>query len=83
MLSSGGVYLIDVIDNFCVGIPMASFGLMEIVGFAWIYGYKNISLNVEEMVGHKPMRYLELAWAIFLTSLSHAFDLYHLIWLQL
>ena len=64
-LSSGGVFIIDVIDYFGVGIPLVYFGAIEMISLAWIYGYKNVSTNVEEMVGSKPKWYLELAWAFF------------------
>ena len=64
-LSSGGAYLIDLMDNFLVGIPLLCFGAMETACLAWVYGFKNICLNVKTMLAVEPGWYIKSTWVFF------------------
>jgi len=63
--SSGGIYLIDLMDTYGVGMPLICYGAMEMMGLAWVYGHANVSDNVRTMVGSPPMAFIKLAWAVF------------------
>lgn len=63
LVTQGGMYLFQIMDFYSAsGVTLLLVVFFEIIGLAYIYGYKNIYSHIEEMIGFKPSRYFYLCW---------------------
>ncbi|XP_076344345.1 sodium- and chloride-dependent GABA transporter 1-like isoform X2 [Tachypleus tridentatus] len=63
--SQGGQYLFQLMDDFSAsGVTLLTVVFFEIVGFAWIYGAKQICLNIQDMTGFYPNYYFTFSWMV-------------------
>lgn len=44
--------------------PMLALSFFECIGFAWVYGYKNMSLNIKAMIGSEPWPFWKITWML-------------------
>ncbi|XP_025111311.1 sodium- and chloride-dependent glycine transporter 1-like isoform X2 [Pomacea canaliculata] len=54
-LTQGGAYLLDLIDNSILGYPSLVVGLCELLILGYIYGYKQISVDIYSMTDIRPI----------------------------
>ncbi|XP_076362609.1 sodium- and chloride-dependent GABA transporter 1-like isoform X2 [Tachypleus tridentatus] len=65
LISQGGQYLFQLMDDFSAsGITLLTVVFFEIVGFAWIYGSKQICCNIKHMIGFQPNPFFVFCWVI-------------------
>ncbi|XP_013792459.1 sodium- and chloride-dependent GABA transporter 1-like, partial [Limulus polyphemus] len=65
LVTQGGQYLFQLMDDFSAsGVTLLTVVFFEIVGFAWIYGTKQICLNIQDMTGFHPNYYFTLSWMV-------------------
>ncbi|KAK7111566.1 sodium- and chloride-dependent glycine transporter 1-like [Littorina saxatilis] len=62
MLTQGGSYLLDLVDNYVVGFPTLFVGFFELIVIAWIYGHKEFSKDVKAMIKRGPYKYFIVCW---------------------
>uniref|UniRef100_V5H008 Putative sodiumneurotransmitter symporter family n=1 Tax=Ixodes ricinus TaxID=34613 RepID=V5H008_IXORI len=55
MATQGGMYLLQLMDNYAVsGITLFFVVFFQAVALIWIYGSNNISDHIKEMIGRWP-----------------------------
>ncbi|XP_022240049.1 sodium- and chloride-dependent GABA transporter 1-like isoform X2 [Limulus polyphemus] len=65
LISQGGQYLFQLMDDFSAsGVTLLTVVFFEIVGFAWIYGSKQICCNIKHMIGFQPNPFFVFCWVI-------------------
>ena len=60
--SSSGQYILDLMDTYGAGFAVLWIGIWELIGLMWIYGFKNVSKDIELMLGHEPCWFWKLCW---------------------
>ena len=65
LLTPGGFYLFNILDNFAAGINLLLLGLMEVVTVVYIYGFNRFSEDVSLMLGKR----LHIFWRVCLKVL--------------
>lgn len=60
--SNSGQYILDLMDTYGAGFAVLWIGIWELIGLMWIYGYKNVSKDIELMLGHEPCWFWKLCW---------------------
>jgi len=58
----GGMYLLQLIDNYAATYSLLIIGLFECVTIAYIYGVDNFYKDIEMMLGHKPSIWWKIMW---------------------
>ncbi|XP_029847761.2 sodium-dependent nutrient amino acid transporter 1 [Ixodes scapularis] len=56
-------------DNYGVGRALFIYGTLQVVGFVWIYGFRNIIEDFEYMLNKKVSWYWKITWG-FITPVS-------------
>nr|KAG5713675.1 hypothetical protein BaRGS_024723 [Batillaria attramentaria] len=64
MVTQGGSYLLDLVDNALLGFPMLAVGLMELLVICIFYGYHNFARDIKCMVGREPFIYFRVCWTV-------------------
>ncbi|XP_076363544.1 sodium- and chloride-dependent GABA transporter 1-like [Tachypleus tridentatus] len=65
LVTQGGQYLFQLMDDFSAsGVTLLTVVFFEIVGFAWIYGAKQICRNIQDMIGFQPNYYFVFCWIV-------------------
>uniref|UniRef100_F6U983 Transporter n=1 Tax=Equus caballus TaxID=9796 RepID=F6U983_HORSE len=60
--SSGGIYVLTLLDTFAAGTSILFAVLMEAIGVSWFYGVDRFSNDIQQMMGFKPGLYWRLCW---------------------
>ena len=60
--SNSGQYILDLMDTYGAGFAVLWIGIWELIGLMWIYGFKNVSKDIELMLGHEPCWFWKLCW---------------------
>ncbi|XP_059170241.1 sodium- and chloride-dependent transporter XTRP3-like [Physella acuta] len=60
--TSTGPYVFELFDSFCANIPLLIVGFIECVAISYIYGLKQISDDIELMLGKRPSHFWLLCW---------------------
>ncbi|MGH0168274.1 UNVERIFIED_CONTAM: hypothetical protein FKN15_054512 [Acipenser sinensis] len=60
--SSGGIYVLTLLDSFSAGTSILFGVLIEAIGVSWFYGVDRFSEDIERMMGFKPGLYWRLCW---------------------
>ncbi|RMC09107.1 hypothetical protein DUI87_14113 [Hirundo rustica rustica] len=60
--SSGGIYVLTLLDTFAAGTSILFAVLMEAIGVSWFYGVDRFSEDIQQMMGFKPGLYWRLCW---------------------
>ncbi|OQR78625.1 sodium- and chloride-dependent glycine transporter 2-like [Tropilaelaps mercedesae] len=61
----GGQYVLNLMDTYGGGISLLYLASFEMIGLAWVYGVKRISVDFEFMLAQKQSMYWKLSWSIF------------------
>eukprot|EP00116_Pleurobrachia_bachei_P002897 sb/3463159/ len=62
--TSGGVYMINLIDGWAVSIPLLVVALGEIVAIMWFYGIHRFTSEVYEATGYRIGWYWQICWLV-------------------
>ncbi|KAL5005876.1 hypothetical protein ScPMuIL_017034 [Solemya velum] len=65
MVTQGGFYLLDLVDDYISGFPLLFVGLFETLIVSWAYGFWKVSDNIEYMLGEKPWFVLKFFYLPF------------------
>ena len=49
-------------DTYGAGFAVLWIGIWELVGLMWIYGFNNVSKDIQLMLGHEPCWFWKLCW---------------------
>ncbi|KAL5022066.1 hypothetical protein ScPMuIL_001221 [Solemya velum] len=63
MTTQGGIFIFQLIDWYAAALIII-FGILECVIFAWIYGAKRYSADIEMMLGRSVPLFMKLCWYI-------------------
>jgi len=62
MVTEGGFYLFNLVDNFIGGFPLLFVGMFESIAIAYIYGFQRFSEDIAMMLGKKPNLFFKVTW---------------------
>ncbi|CAF1368992.1 unnamed protein product [Rotaria sp. Silwood1] len=64
MVTRGGLYILNIIDQYLGGFPWLIIGVLELFCIAWIYGVDNFCDDIAIMLGEKrrPSRFWKICW---------------------
>ncbi|XP_054159903.1 sodium- and chloride-dependent glycine transporter 2-like [Oppia nitens] len=62
MCTNGGIYILQLMDTYCVPYSALFIALFEVTVVAWVYGIDNFMDNIKEMIGFYP--FPRLYWKI-------------------
>uniref|UniRef100_A0A7N6C1E5 Transporter n=1 Tax=Anabas testudineus TaxID=64144 RepID=A0A7N6C1E5_ANATE len=60
--SSGGIYVLTLLDKYAAGTSILFGVLIEAIGVSWFYGVDRFSEDIQRMMGFKPGLYWRLCW---------------------
>ncbi|KAH9495649.1 hypothetical protein Btru_015549, partial [Bulinus truncatus] len=60
--TSTGPYVFALFDSFCANIPLLIVGLIECIAVSYIYGLKQITDDIELMLGRRPSYFWLICW---------------------
>ena len=64
MVTNGGFYLLNLMDNYVGGFPLIIVGIGELVAINWVYGIKRFNNDIEMMTGRKAPIYFWIMWMV-------------------
>ncbi|CAD5119425.1 DgyrCDS8037 [Dimorphilus gyrociliatus] len=64
--SRGGIYVMQLFDNYSASYALMIVSLLELIAIAWIYDFRRFSRDIKCMLGFKPDYYWLAMW-IFCT----------------
>ncbi|XP_048778053.1 sodium- and chloride-dependent glycine transporter 2-like [Ostrea edulis] len=60
--SQGGMYMLQLFDNYAATYSLLFIGMVECIGIAWVYGADRFLSDVELMLGHRPSVIWKYSW---------------------
>jgi hypothetical protein len=72
MVTNGGFYLFNLVDNFIGGFPLLFIGFFETTVLMYIYGLGRFSEDIAMMIGKKPNIYFKVTWCFVAPGLLFA-----------
>ena len=86
MVFHGGVYLFQIVDFYAAsGMPLLWICFFETIAISWCYGTKELSKNVEEMLGENThfsyklsLKFLCLCWSMFTPAIILGIFVYYI-----
>uniref|UniRef100_A0A131YKJ9 Transporter n=1 Tax=Rhipicephalus appendiculatus TaxID=34631 RepID=A0A131YKJ9_RHIAP len=73
MTTEGGMYIFQLMDYYAVsGITLLFIVFFQAVALTWVYGTRNLSDNIKEMIGRRPILLLRLGWKVFIPAMCVA-----------
>ena len=65
LILQAGIYLIELLDEFCGGIPFIIIGLFMCSALAWIYNVRHFCTDIKQMTGSKVGLWWRVMWCFF------------------
>lgn len=64
MCTDGGIYVLQLMDNYCASFSALIIGLIEVIVIAWVYGVDRFLEDCKVMLGHYPTKrlYWKIIW---------------------
>jgi len=62
MVTTGGIYLLNLVDYSVSGVPMLICGFCECAAINWIYTYDRFAYDIMLMIGKKPNMFWKVCW---------------------
>ncbi|CAF2006135.1 unnamed protein product [Rotaria magnacalcarata] len=64
MITRGGLYVLNVIDQALGGFPWLIIGVIELFSIAWVYGMDNFCDDIAIMLGEerRPSKFWQICW---------------------
>lgn len=62
--TNGGMYVLQLMDNYCASFSALMIGLVEIIVISWVYGIDRFVEDIKVMLNHYPfpVRYWKFVW---------------------
>ncbi|XP_064457077.1 sodium-dependent proline transporter-like isoform X2 [Ornithodoros turicata] len=77
MITQAGPYVLELLQEHAVSAILSHFTAMaEVCLFAWLYGLKRFTYDVQFMLGYKPNVYFRFCWLVICPSVLAAFYLH-------
>jgi len=64
ILFQGGIYALELLNDFCGGLPNVVIGLFMCLGLMWIYKVRHFCADVELMIGRPVSVYWKAMWCV-------------------
>ncbi|XP_074605088.1 sodium- and chloride-dependent glycine transporter 1-like [Brevipalpus obovatus] len=66
LCTSGGIYFLQLMDDYCSSFSALTIGLVEIIVIAWVYGVDRFLEDIKSMLGRypPPRGYWKLLWKV-------------------
>ncbi|XP_061377371.1 sodium-dependent nutrient amino acid transporter 1-like [Danaus plexippus] len=61
-ITPGGAYVLELVDYYGGTFLVLFCGIIEVIGFFWIYGLENVCLDIEFMLNIKTSIYWRFCW---------------------
>ncbi|CAF3316481.1 unnamed protein product [Rotaria socialis] len=64
MVTRGGLYILNIIDQYLGGFPWLIIGVVELFCIAWVYGVENFCDDIALMIGEnrRPGKFWKICW---------------------
>ncbi|UJR10480.1 hypothetical protein I4U23_014684 [Adineta vaga] len=64
MVTRGGLYVLNIVDQYLGGFPWLIIGVVELVCISWIYGMDNFCDDIAIMLGEerRPSKFWQICW---------------------
>ncbi|XP_075044528.1 sodium- and chloride-dependent glycine transporter 2 [Mixophyes fleayi] len=79
MLTQGGIYMLQLVDNYAASYSLVIIAIFELVGISYVYGLQRFCEDIEMMIGFQPNRFWKICWA-FVTPTILTFILCFSFW---
>lgn len=60
--SQGGMYMLQLFDNYAATYSLLFIGMIECIGIAWVYGADRFLTDIELMLGSRPSNIWKYSW---------------------
>ncbi|KAI2659525.1 Sodium- and chloride-dependent GABA transporter 3 [Labeo rohita] len=78
--SQGGMYVFQLFDSYAAsGMCLLFVAIFESICIGWIYGSDRFYLNIEDMIGYKPIFFIKWCWKFFTPGICAGIFLFFLI----
>ncbi|GIY10187.1 sodium- and chloride-dependent glycine transporter 2 [Caerostris darwini] len=69
--TKGGMYVLQLMDNYCASFSALIIGLVEVIVIGWVYGAERFLNDIKVMMGYYPFpyHYWRLMWKIVVPTL--------------
>ncbi|XP_064485141.1 uncharacterized protein LOC135397467 [Ornithodoros turicata] len=64
MTTQGGIYVLNLLDTYLGGMIFPIIAVFELYSVCWLYGFANLSLDIEFMLGSPPGLFLKVCWCV-------------------
>ena len=65
IIFQSGIYLVQLLDEFCGAIPFIIIGLFMCSALAWVYNIRNFCTDIKHMIGSSVSMWWRVLWVIF------------------
>lgn len=65
IIFQGGIFLIQLLDEFCGGIPFIIIGLFMCSALAWIYNVRRFCTDIKQMIETNVSLWWRVMWVFF------------------
>uniref|UniRef100_A0A8C9YWI7 Transporter n=1 Tax=Sander lucioperca TaxID=283035 RepID=A0A8C9YWI7_SANLU len=80
MCTEGGMYVFQLFDSYAAsGMCLLFVAIFESICIGWVYGSDRFYLNIEDMIGYKPVFFIKWCWMILTPGICAAIFLFFLI----
>ncbi|KAM4587452.1 sodium- and chloride-dependent GABA transporter 3 isoform 1-T2 [Odontesthes bonariensis] len=80
MCMEGGMYVFQLFDSYAAsGMCLLFVAIFESICIGWVYGSDRFYLNIEDMIGYKPVFFIKWCWMILTPGICAAIFLFFLI----
>ncbi|XP_040358147.2 sodium- and chloride-dependent glycine transporter 1 isoform X1 [Ixodes scapularis] len=69
--TNGGMYVLQLMDDYCASFSALMIGLVEIIVIAWVYGIDRFMEDIKVMLNHYPFprRYWRFVWKFLVPTM--------------
>ncbi|XP_045072191.1 sodium- and chloride-dependent GABA transporter 3-like [Coregonus clupeaformis] len=72
MVTEGGLYVFQLFDYYaCSGMTLLVFAILQAVCVGWCYGAERLYVNIEDMIGYRPLAIHEVLLDVHHTGHMH------------
>uniref|UniRef100_A0A8C5H974 Transporter n=1 Tax=Gouania willdenowi TaxID=441366 RepID=A0A8C5H974_GOUWI len=80
MCMEGGMYVFQLFDAYAAsGMCLLFVAIFESICIGWVYGSDRFLLNIEDMIGYKPIFFIKWCWMFLTPGICAAIFLFFLI----
>uniref|UniRef100_A0A4W6EXF2 Solute carrier family 6 member 11 n=1 Tax=Lates calcarifer TaxID=8187 RepID=A0A4W6EXF2_LATCA len=80
MCTEGGMYVFQLFDSYAAsGMCLLFVAIFESICIGWVYGSDRFYLNIEDMIGYKPVFFIKWCWMILTPGICAGIFLFFLI----